>query len=136
MNSRFVHAFIVATIVALGLSTTITALMMLGAPQFFFDNIGTFAPYNRHYIGDLGAFTLPLGLGMLWAARNPMQHRLMILVAVGANLMHTGNHAYDDILLGTLPSLQTVILLVGSVLLAVALLAVKPQARPVGRAVA
>ena len=122
MNTRFTQAFVFAIVITMGLSFTLTGLALLFAPQFFFDNIGTFPPFNRHYMGDLGTYSLPLGLALLWATRNPMQHRLLILAAVGINLMHAGNHAYDDVLLGILPSIQTLLLLISGVLLAAALL--------------
>ena len=133
MNTRFTQAFVFATVVVMGISFTLTGLALLFAPQFFFDNIGTFPPFNRHYMGDLGTYSLPLGLALLWAARNPMQHRLLILAAVGINLMHAGNHAYDDLLLGTLPSIQTITLMVSGLLLAVALLFVKTETKELGR---
>jgi uncharacterized protein YjeT (DUF2065 family) len=136
MNSRLTQAFVFATIVALGLSFIITGLMMLFAPMAFYENIGSFPPFNRHFLGDLGTFSLPIGFGLLWASRNPMQHRLLILVAVGISLMHSGNHAYDDLLVGAFPSIQTILLIVSGVLLAVALLFVKPTLRGVERAVA
>ncbi len=136
MNSRLTRSFVFAVVATMGLSFTVTGLLMLFAPQFFFDNIGTFPPFNRHYMGDLGTFSLPLGVALLWASRNPMQHRLLILAAVGINLMHAGNHIYDDLLSGAFPSWQTVILMVSGLLLAAALLFVKPETRGVGRAVA
>lgn len=136
MNPRFTQAFVFAIVATMGISFTLTGLALLFAPQFFFDNIGTFPPFNRHYMGDLGTYSLPLGLALLWAARNPMQHRLLILAAVGINLMHAGNHAYDDLLLGTLPSIQTVILMMSGVLLAGALLFVKAETKVAGQRVA
>jgi hypothetical protein len=133
MNTRFTQAFVFAIVATMGISFTLTGLALLFAPQFFFDNIGTFPPFNRHYMGDLGTYSLPLGLALLWAARNPIQHRLLILAAVGINLMHAGNHAYDDLLVGTLPSLQTIILMVSGVLLAAALLFVKTETKGIER---
>lgn len=122
MNTRFTQAFVFAIVITMGLSFTLTGLALLFAPQFFFDNIGTFPPFNRHYTGDLGTYSLPLGLALLWAARNPMQHRMLILAAVVISLMHAGNHAYDDVLLGTFPSIQTILLLMSGILLAAAML--------------
>lgn len=127
MNSRLTQSFVFAIVVTMGLSFTVTGLIMIFAPQFFYENIGSFPPFNRHYLGDLGTYSLPIGLGLLWAARRPLQHRSLILAAVGISLLHSANHAYDDILAGTLPSLQTVILIVSGLLLAVALLLVKPE---------
>ncbi len=58
--------------------------------------IGDFAPFNRHYIGDLGAFTAPLGIGLLVAARNPYAYRTVVGIAALANVLHVLNHLYDD----------------------------------------
>ena len=45
----------------------------------------------------MGAFLLPLGLGLLWAARNPFAHRCSnATVAGAASLLHALNHVYDD----------------------------------------
>jgi len=60
--------------------------------------IGTFPPFNRHYQGDLGAFLLPLGIGLVVAARDPFKQLLLIRIAVIANLLHSLNHMYDAVL--------------------------------------
>ena len=73
---------------------------LLFAPEWFFSNVGTFPPFNRHYMGDLGSFLLPLGIGLLIAARDPLRHRSLILVAAIGSLLHAINHVYDAILLG------------------------------------
>jgi hypothetical protein len=45
----------------------LTGLALLFASNWFFQTLGYFPPFNRHYAGDLGAFELPLGVGLLWA---------------------------------------------------------------------
>jgi hypothetical protein len=105
-------AFIRATLISAGLLHTLTGLLMLVVPEWFFDNIGTFPPYNRHYTGDVGAFLLPLGLGLFWAAREPARHRLFIAMAVLANIVHLLNHVYDDVQADTIFSTQTISLIV------------------------
>lgn len=75
-----------------------TGLALLFAPLWFFQNIGTFAPFNRHYAGDLGAFEVGIGAGLLLAVRDPARHRLMIGAAAAANLVHALNHAYDALI--------------------------------------
>ena len=86
-----------------GVGYLLIGLALILAPRWFFDNIGPFAPFNRHYEGDLGTFILPLGLGLLAAMREPARHRLFLAVAVGASLLHAGNHIYEG-LIGTTPS--------------------------------
>lgn len=81
----------------MGATYTLTALALLFLPQWFFQNIGDFPPYNRHYEGDVGSFLLALGIGLLIAARNPTKYRLLIAVAALGSTIHLFNHIYDDI---------------------------------------
>jgi hypothetical protein len=91
------ESFVRAAVVAGGLLYLITGLTQLFMPAWFFENVGNFPPYNRHYIGDLGTFSLGLGIALLWAVRNPLQHRLLIGCAALVSLLHALNHAYDDL---------------------------------------
>lgn len=77
---------------------TFTGLALLFAPVWFFNAIGRYPPFNRHYEGDLGSFLLPLGVGLLLAARNPARHKLLLWVAAAGSLVHAGNHVYDALL--------------------------------------
>lgn len=40
--------------------------------------------------GDLGALQLPLGIGLLLAAREPTRYHVVVLMAATANLLHAG----------------------------------------------
>jgi len=115
--------FIRAAILLNGLNYLLVSLALIFAPQWFFDNIGNFPPFNRHYSGDLGAFLLPLGAGLLLAIRNPSKHVGLIGVAALASGLHVANHLYDDFAHGVL-TLQlftnTVPLFVLAVMLGVA----------------
>ena len=86
-----------------GIGYALTGLALILAPHWFFDNIGPFAPFNRHYEGDLGAFLLPLGVGLLLAAREPVRHRLFLAVVAGASFLHAANHIYEAVI-GTTPA--------------------------------
>lgn len=117
-------AFVRAVLVAGGLNYALTGLALLFASEWFYQNIGYFPPFNRHYAGDLGGFTLPIGVALLWAARKPEQHRLMIGYAAFASLIHALNHGYDDLqaglsVTGWLTS-QTAVLLVFAAMLVAA----------------
>ncbi len=81
-----------------GLNYVLDGLALLVAPTWFFENIGTFGSFNRHYLGDLGAFLLPLGIGLLVAARKPRQHYVLIAVVAAGNIIHASNHIYDAIM--------------------------------------
>lgn len=78
-----------------GLSYTATGLVLLLAPEWFFANIGTFPPFNRHYAGDLGSFQLALGGVLLYAVRLPLAHASVLGVAAAGGTMHALNHALD-----------------------------------------
>jgi hypothetical protein len=83
-----------------GLAELFAGAALLLAPTWFYQTIGTFPPFNQHYLGDAGAFLLPLGLGLLLALSDPRRHRLLIGMVALAGLLHTGNHLYDDLILG------------------------------------
>jgi len=82
-----------------GIVHLLTGAGTLLTPVWFFQNIGTFAPYNRHYEGDLGAFQLGLGAALLLAARRPVRQRLLIGAAALGNLAHALNHTYDALII-------------------------------------
>ncbi len=86
-------------IVALaGLFYLLTGVALLFAPVWFFQHIGTFGPFNRHYEGDLGSFLLALGIGLLFAARDPSRYGLVVWVAAMGSLIHACNHVYDAVI--------------------------------------
>lgn len=87
-------------VAALGVVNTATGLALLFVPQWFFENIGNYPPFNRHYQGDLGAFVIASGIGLLWAARNPQKYRALIGIALVSSALHLINHVYDDLLMG------------------------------------
>jgi|SRR5687768_11086915 len=88
---------------AAGSGYMLIGLALILSPQWFFDNVGPFAPFNRHYEGDLGTFLLPLGVGLLAAARAPWRHQLFLAVAAAASLLHAGNHIYEAVAGNTPP---------------------------------
>jgi hypothetical protein len=83
-----------------GVLNLLTGVALLFAPVWFFQHIGTFGPFNRHYEGDLGAFLLALGIGLLFAARSPSRYGLVIWVAAIGSLLHACNHIHDAIVQG------------------------------------
>jgi hypothetical protein len=90
-------AFVRAVVITAGIFYAFTGLALLVAPQWFFETIGNFPPFNRHYMGDLGAFLLPVGLGLLAASRDPGRYLALIGAVAGANLIHAINHVYDAV---------------------------------------
>lgn len=51
-----------------GLLTVVFGIWALAAPASFFRNIGTYGPYNRHFIHDVGAFQIGIGVSLLAGA--------------------------------------------------------------------
>jgi len=81
-----------------GVLYTLTGLALLFAPEWFLENIGKFPPFNRHYMGDLGSFLLPLGVGLLIASRDPLRYSLLVSVVLAGNFLHGFNHIYDSVI--------------------------------------
>lgn len=93
--------FVRAALVAGGLMYVFSGAALLFTPEWFFENIGTFPPFNRHYMGDAGTFLLPLGIVLLLIVRHPERHRALIAFAAVGSLIHALNHTYDDIIAGS-----------------------------------
>ncbi len=64
-------------------------------PRSFYDNIATFEPYNEHFMHDIGAFQIGLGLTLLLALR--MRDALFVaMVGVGSGAaLHAIAHITD-----------------------------------------
>jgi hypothetical protein len=118
------HLTFVQIVIALaGAVNLFTGAALLLAPGWFFNTIGNFPPFNRHYLGDVGSFLLPIGIGLLIAVSDPARHRSLIGVAAAGSLLHALNHLYDDFIAGQAAAhflIETVPLIVLAVLLAVA----------------
>lgn len=60
-----------AGLLAFGIYQIALGLFMVVAPGTFFDTVASFGTRNDHYIQDLAAFELPLGVLFLLAVRRP-----------------------------------------------------------------
>lgn len=71
------------------------------APGSFFEHIGTYPPYNEHFVHDIGAFNLGLGAAAV-AALLVSDSLVAVLtgLAVGA-VMHEIAHIMDRLLGGS-----------------------------------
>jgi hypothetical protein len=89
-----------------GVLLTFAGVSLLFAPQWFFDTFAPFAPFNRHFLGDAGAFSLPWGLACFFIARNPQQQRALWGFTVLASSIHALNHLFGDFFIERLPLTQ------------------------------
>jgi hypothetical protein len=80
--------------IAAGLVFVGAGLWAMAAPESFFDVLGPFPPYNRHFVQDVGAFQIGLGTVLLIAAVAPRADGLAVaLLGVGAgSVAHTISH--------------------------------------------
>jgi hypothetical protein len=81
---------------------------LLVAPVWFLETVGPFVPFNRHYMGDAGSFSLALGVGLLLASRDPLRNRIVLIAGLVGTLIHTANHAYGDLVLAELSPAATI----------------------------
>ena len=76
----------------MGIVNSLTGVALIFFPQWFFQHIGTFPPFNQHYEGDLGAYMLAVGIGLLVATPVPENHPWVIRIGALASLFHAANH--------------------------------------------
>lgn len=90
------------------------------APLSFFNAVATFAPANVHFLHDLGAFQIGMGLALTVpvALRAPLRAPLIAVLA--ASIVHVLSHL-EDIRLGGHPTTDLPILTLLCVALAFAL---------------
>ena len=120
-NNWFRPAFVQGTLALGGLFYILAGVALLVAPVWFLETVGPFAPFNRHYMGDAGSFSLALGVGLLLASRDPLRNRVMLIAGLVGTLIHTVNHAYGDLVLAELSPSATIRDLVPLVIFAVLL---------------
>jgi hypothetical protein len=97
MNSRQ-PVWITAVLLIVGSVTLITGLQMLFAPAYWYAHVPGVpetGPLNAHLVADGGTFNIPIGLGLLWAARNAQRQVLLIAVAACAGLLHSLLHVWS-----------------------------------------
>ncbi|MEA2646478.1 MAG: hypothetical protein QOE92_1561 [Chloroflexota bacterium] len=107
----------VRVIVALAGTFTVAAgLWALLDPVSFYTTIGAFPPYNEHFLHDIGAFQLGLGLSLLVALF--WSDALLAVLAAGAisATAHWGAH-FVDRALGGHPTIDIPFFLVVAALL-------------------
>jgi len=69
-------------------------IVMMLAPGFFFDNIGSYGARNDHFIGDLGSFNIAIGAGLFYAIRRPSWRAPLLYVSAAWYGLHALNHLF------------------------------------------
>ena len=89
----------------------VSGLWAMTSPRSFYERLAVWPPYNEHFIHDIGAFQVGLGLALLFALSRS-DALLVALSAVGAGqLLHAVMHVLDRKLGGerTDPLVMTVL---------------------------
>ena len=82
-------------LVAAGAYNALLGLLAMVAPDTFFDDIGRYGVENSHYVGDVGAFQLAAGIGLLLAVNRPAWRAPLLWVGAVWFGLHALNHAFD-----------------------------------------
>lgn len=72
-----------------------SGLYMALAPRAFYDQLGTFPPFNAHYLRDLSTFYVALGVVLIVAARRRAWQVPLLTLAVVQYALHLANHLVD-----------------------------------------
>ena len=89
----------IARVIAIlvGLIYLILGVWAFGLPESFAAVIAPFPPYNEHYLHDLGAFQIGIGVGVIAGAVTARTDglRVGLLGAAAASAAHTASHVLD-----------------------------------------
>ena len=78
-----------------GAINLVIGALLFFAPDYFFDHIGPYGVENKHYLGDVGAFYLAAGAGLLIAIRVPSWRAPLLAVSAIWYGLHAVNHLFD-----------------------------------------
>ena len=91
MSERTLRAAILA-VAAVNLAIGLFAAV---APGAFYEEVGTYGAENGHYVGDVAAFYLAAGAGLVIAALRPPWRVPMLAVVAFWWALHALNHLGD-----------------------------------------
>lgn len=100
MSQRRAYQLAQAVALLSGLGYTLVGLALLFTPVWFFQHIGMYPPYNRHYEGDLGTAMLPAGISLLVAATAPRRYLPLLWLGTAISVLHAANHAVEVVARG------------------------------------
>ena len=91
-RSRRRHRLPMAVAIVAGIGYLALGAWAMADPRSFFDAIATFDPYNPHFVQDIGAFQIGLGVVLVLAASRA-EGLAAALLGVGAGTAaHTVSH--------------------------------------------
>ena len=86
-----------AIVVIVGLGDVLAGAALLFTPCWFFDSVAPFGTYNAHFLGDAGAFLLPVGVGLMVAARDLSRFRSLVILGTAVSVLHFSIHLYGSL---------------------------------------
>lgn len=95
MRSKGMHQAARLIAAFAGLYYVVFGAWAFAAPESFASSIATFPPYNEHYLHDLGAFQVGLGVTLLAAAAWAGDVAVVLLGAAVASILHAVSHVLD-----------------------------------------
>jgi len=92
-----------AVAIVVGIGFIALGVWAMVGPRSFFEALATFEPYNQHFLQDVGAFQVGLGVVLLLAGAPRRSDGLTVaLVGVGVGAaLHTVSHVVGHDLGGT-----------------------------------
>ena len=84
-----------AALVVSGVTQLIVGVWTFVSPGSFYDVVATYPPQNDHFLKDLGAWGVALGLAALHAARTPSWQQGMCGVLAVLYTLHAVSHGID-----------------------------------------
>src|SRR5919106_6267239 len=80
---------------AIGLFHVLLGGWQFLAPASFFEHVGRYGAENTHYVGDVGSFTLAIGIALLLAVGRPSWRGPILYLPAIWYALHTVNHLFD-----------------------------------------
>ena len=65
-------------------------------PRSFFENVARWDPYNEHFLHDVGAFQIGIGVALLVSFKEARGSVVALAGAAGAALFHALSHFMDS----------------------------------------
>lgn len=78
-----------------GLFFLLPGIWAFADPQSFYDNLAPWEPYNKHFIHDVGAFQIGIGVALLLAVWREDAKLVALTGAASAALVHLASHIID-----------------------------------------